>query len=399
MSRSMGHKRILLFGFPFQALTRDIWLICLSNVIGAFGEGLYFWIFPLYVRSLQADYLQVGIIFSILYGASALSPLIGGILADRFDRKKISIIAWTPWVLAPLIYSFAENWLQLIPGAICWGISMVGLPAINAYVATSTTDRQELASVFSFVWSTYYFSYIFAPAAGSYLATVFEMRWVLRLSALLSAAATMVFFFIRSQYSPKNTAEGRIDAAPSVEERRLFRRILVWSTFLMIITFFMSIVRPYVPTFLSEVAGFGEIHVGLFGSVYFAGTTFIGIAIGRLGDKWRESGALSVCLLLYVGPILSVLLFREPFFLMIIAFLFGGSAAIPALINSIVGKIAPENKLGLWISIPQTLSWLASFAAPYLGGYLYTQSFYYAFITSVSAIPFLLILAIFKLKE
>jgi len=169
----------------------------------------------------------------------------------------------------------------------------------------------------------------------------------------------------------------------------------------------MSIVRPYVPTFLSEVVGFGEIHVGLFGSVYFAGTTFIGIAIGRfigiaigrLGDKWRESGALSVCLLLYVGPILSVLLFREPFFLMIIAFLFGGSAAIPALINSIVGKIAPENKLGLWISIPQTLSWLASFAAPYLRGYLYTQSFYYAFITSVSAIPFLLIFAIFKLKE
>jgi MFS family permease len=348
---------------------------------------------------LHADYLQVGIVFSVLYGASALSPFVGGILADRFDRKKISIIAWTPWVFAPLIYSFAENWLQLIPGAICWGISMIGLPAINAYIITSTTDKQKLASVFSFVWSTYSFSYVFAPAAGSSLATIVEMRWVLRLSTLLSALATMVFFFLHSQYPPKNVTEGHIQTASPVEEQRLFHRILVWSTFLMIITFFMSITRPYVPTFLAEEVGFDEVHVGLFGSAYFAGTTFIGIAIGRLGDKWRESGALSVCLLLYTWSIVSLLLLREPFFLMLVAFLFGGSAAVPALINSIVGKVAPENKLGMWISIPQTLSWLASFAAPYLGGYLYTQSFYYAFIASVSTIPFLVILALFKLKE
>jgi len=399
MSRLTGYKRILLFGVPFQAFTRDIWLICLSNVIGAFGEGLYFWIFPLYIRSLQADYLQVGIVFSFLYGASTLSPFVGGILADRFDRKKISIIAWTPWVLAPLIYSFAENWLQLIPGAICWGISMIGLPAINAYVITSTTDKEKLASVFSFVWSTYSFSYIFAPAAGSYLATIIGMRWVLRLSTLLSATATMVFFFLHSQYPPKNTAERHIETASSVEEKRLFRKIFVWSAFLMIATFFMSIARPYVPTFLAEEVGLNEVYVGLFGSIYFAGATFLGIAMGHLGDKWKESGALSVCLLLYIGSIVPLLFLREPFLLMPVAFLFGGSAAMPALINSIVGKIAPENKLGLWISIPQTLSWLPSFAAPYLGGYLYTQSFYYAFIASVSVLPFLILFVLFRLKE
>ena len=123
MSRITEYKRILLSGFPFEAFTKDIWLICLSNVIGAFGEGLYFWIFPLYVRSLQADYIQLGIVYSALNGSAALSPLLGGILADRFDRKKIVIAAWIPWVFVPLIYSFAENWQQLIPEAICWGIS------------------------------------------------------------------------------------------------------------------------------------------------------------------------------------------------------------------------------------------------------------------------------------
>jgi hypothetical protein len=40
------YMRILSFGVPFKAFTRDIWLICISNVVGAFGEGLDFWVFP-----------------------------------------------------------------------------------------------------------------------------------------------------------------------------------------------------------------------------------------------------------------------------------------------------------------------------------------------------------------
>jgi MFS family permease len=94
VSKMVIYGQALFRGFPFKAFTRDIWLICLSNVIGAFGEGLYFYVFPLYIRALQADYVQIGLVFSALYGASALTLLLGGVLADRFDRKKILIMGW-----------------------------------------------------------------------------------------------------------------------------------------------------------------------------------------------------------------------------------------------------------------------------------------------------------------
>ena len=143
------YRRILSFAFPSEALTRDVLLICLSNVIGAFGEGLYSWVFPLYARPLQADYLQLGIVLSTVIGFAALVPLPGGLLADRYDRKKILILSWTPWVLAPLIYSFAGNWVQLIPGTFCFGISMIGIPAVNAYVITAVPNKKTLTQALS----------------------------------------------------------------------------------------------------------------------------------------------------------------------------------------------------------------------------------------------------------
>jgi len=198
-----GFKHLLSLAFPSEGLTRDVLLICLSNVVGALGEGLYFWFFPLYIRSLGADYVQLGLVLSTLMGFAALVPLFGGLLADRFDRKKILILSWTPWVFAPLIYSFASNWVQLIPGTFCWGLSMIGLPAVTAYVITCVSDKTKLASVLAVVWASYSVSYIFAPGIGGYLATIMGMQWVLRVSTVLSAVATGVFFFVHAQYPRK----------------------------------------------------------------------------------------------------------------------------------------------------------------------------------------------------
>jgi MFS family permease len=127
--------------------------------------------------------------------------------------------------------------------------------------------------------------------------------------------------------------------------------------------------------------------------------TFIGIAIGHLGDKWRKSSAISLCLLLYTVSIVPLLLVRETFSLLSIAFILGGSAVSGSLVSSFVGTIAPQAKQGLWVSIPQTFSFVASVVAPYIGGYLYSLSPYYAFVVSVSGIPFLALFALIRLRD
>jgi MFS family permease len=399
LSRIVAFKRILSYGVPFEALTRDIWLICLSLAIGAFGEGLYFWVFPLYIRELHADYVQLGTVYSVLLGVSALVGLAGGFLADRCDRKKLLIAGWILWIFAPLVYSFASEWPQLIPGAVCWGASNISGPAIIAYVITTVTDQKRVASVVTFVFSMFTLSYVFAPAVGGYLAAFAGMRFVLQASTILIAGSTCVFLFIRSQHPKKDNSEEEHTSVNSDEKKRRIRKLLMWTSFFTVATFFLSLARNLVPVFLFEQAGLSEFYVGVFGSINFAGMTLIGIATGRVGDKWKKSGAVSIALSLFIFSMVSMLMTRDTTALMILAFGYGGSAVIGSMVSSIVGTIAPKARRGLWLSIPQNLSLLAAFAAPYLGGYLYTYSPVLTFIVSIAAVSLLLVFSAMALRD
>lgn len=385
------------YGVPFQALSHDVWLICLSCIIGAFGEGLYFWVFPLYIRELHADYLQLGLVYSVLLGVSALVGIAGGVLADRNDRKKLLLLGWALWIFAPLIYSFATVWTWLIPGAVCWGASNVSSPALAAYVITAVTDKTKIASVVTFVFSTFTFSYIFAPAVGSYLGTIIGMKTVLLISTSLLVVSTCVLLFIRNQ-RPKRDNTSNTSSAMQNRKKPLFT-LLLWTSFFASVTFFFTLARNFIPVFLSEQANLSEFYVGLFGSVNYAGMTFVGIAMGRLGDRWRKSGAIAVCLFLFAVSLIPILIVRDQTVLVLLAFGYGGSAVTGSLVSSHIGTIAPESRRGLWISIPQSLGLFAGFAAPYLGGFLYTYSPIYTFVAAVIPMPFLFAFALLVLRD
>ena len=96
-------------------LNRDLKLIVLSNLMGAVGEGLYFYIWSLYILELKADPIYLGALISILYFISAITPIPGGFLADKYDRKKVVIFAWMMWATTPLLYSMATDWTQILP--------------------------------------------------------------------------------------------------------------------------------------------------------------------------------------------------------------------------------------------------------------------------------------------
>jgi len=231
------------------------------------------------------------------------------------------------------------------------------------------------------------------------LSTIAGMRPVLYLSTLLIVVSTGVLFFIGSQCPLRKGPDEHHSPLALAERKGQLRKLLLWSCFLTLTTFFTSLVRNFVPIFLSEKASLSEFYIGLFGSVNFAGMTFVGITMGRLGDRWKKSGAISISLLFFIGSMVPMLLVRDPAILMLLAFVYGGSAVTGSLVSSFVGTIAPETRRGLWLSIPQSLSLLAAFAAPYLGGFLYTYSPYYAFIASIVAAPFLLMFSMLVLKD
>jgi len=386
-------RRILSFGFPFEALTRDIKLICLSNFIGAFGEGLYIFTLSLYLLDLHATIVEVGAFFSIMYLFSALAPIPGGFLADKYDRKMVIFFSWGLWVFTPLIYYFSNNWIEMIPGGILWGASMLGAPAINAYIVTSAKDKTKTATLLATFISTWSLGYIFSPAIGGYLTDKIGMKQVLLITTLFSAVCTSIYLFISSQHAPKKTEH---KSMPKEISSDIKKRLVAWSLLYAALLFAVQTARTLIAPFLATTISADRFYVGIFGSVNFAGTAFLGLLVARMGDRWGKIEGVLLCVLMHVLTVEAMLFVSNSAFLLFVAFFWGGAITYGALINSAIGAIAPEASRAKWISIPMTASMTAAVIAPYLSGYLYEISPYMPFVVSLFSIIPVILLALAK---
>jgi len=391
MSKSK-HKSAQFPNFLSGALNRDLKLIFVSTLIGAFGDGLYYWMLPLYVRALGAGPVEVGIFFSITCLTAAFTLILGGLLADKYDRKKVIILGWLVWLPVPILFSLAANWIQLLPGAVLYGC-WIGQPAFSSYIVASAV-KEKMMLTFAIISSSWSFGYFFSPALGSYISTVVGMRWVFCLAFLLYASCTCGLLFINSQRVGTQFSE--LSLSTALVKRK---KIIVWTIFFAVIMFFMFLIRQLVPQILSDEYNLSEFHIGVLGSITFLGSAPLGIILGRIGDKWKKAGTISVCMILSCVSIITLVSFNNFFTLSLACFLLGASFTTWSLIGAVVGSFAPETLRARWISFPLSASMLAAFLAPYLGGLLYESSHYYPFLVFIMATALLSVLALAKLFE
>lgn len=357
-------QRLKVLGVPFKALNRDLKLIFVSNIIGSFGDGLYSFLLPVYIRTaLGASPVNVGLLYAVMILAATVTTFLGGFLADRYDRKRIIFLSWTAWLPVPLIFSYASHWTQLFPAMAVYGC-MVSTPAVNAYIA-SVTSRRKVTSTFTTISAAWWGGYIFSPTIGGLLYKIRGMKILFYLAFVFYAMAMVVLLFIRSQ---------RVNLRNAQSQGSDRKDMIRWVIFFAVIMFFNFLIRPFTPTFLKDAYGFDTFQIGVLGSFSFAGSASLGLLIGKIGDRWGNMRAVSICMSMMAVSI-GLLINVNDFFMLVPIFFMMGVNFIPwALMNAAMGSTAPESIRGKWIGAAQTASLFAAFMAPYVGGVLYEIS-------------------------
>jgi len=359
--------------------------------VGSFGDGLYAYLLPVYMsNTLGADSVQIGILYAVLSLSAALTLLISGTLADRYDRKKIMIAGWLAWLPVPLIFSSAANWIGMVPGMIMWGF-WLGQPAGTAYIVTAA-DPSMLTLTFTTMSAAWSMGYIFSPALGGFMSGDIGMKPVFYIAFILYSLACLTLFFIKSQRA-KNV-QTRTENDYSFKELLKTRKLLIMTIFFAVLMFVLAMFRPFIPEFVADVYKLSDFQVGVLGSISFASSAVLSLLLGRLGDKKGKSYPLALsAILTSVSTVL--LLLSGNFAILAVSFLLiGGSYLTWSLLSAIAGPMAPESCRARWVAVPQTVSMFASFIAPYLGGLLYAFSPEYPFVVAAAVMPVLALLAV-----
>jgi MFS family permease len=230
--RSLLHQ-----AFPFHTLNRDLKILFLSNLLASFGDRLTIYLLPLFIRNLNTTPENVGLLYSVLMIASATTIIPGGLLADRYDLKKIMVIGWAVWVPVPLLFAFATDWTQLVPAMFFYGVLFSG-PASSAYIV-GRAQEGKMTSTFSILVAAWGMGYMFAPTVAGYLAGTVGMQWVFILTAVLYLVTTVMLTLISSQHTGRSgPAETTQTATKTIAFKR--RRIAYLSVLFAAVMFSLS---------------------------------------------------------------------------------------------------------------------------------------------------------------
>src|SRR5262245_53859323 len=108
----------------------DVFCMAAAGFIWASGYSLYVNFFPLYIKELGGNEYHVSLITSIPLFMGVLG-ILGGILCDYIDRKKIILFGWAITIPGPLIWFFADNWQWLAVGQVVLSLSFLIGPAVT----------------------------------------------------------------------------------------------------------------------------------------------------------------------------------------------------------------------------------------------------------------------------
>lgn len=357
-------------------------MMTLSLFLWGWGYGLYAYVFPLYIRSLGASPGQVGVVYSVMMVALALSYIPGGVIADKYERKRTMILSWLVGVPAPLLYYFARDYKVVAAASALYSLSMIGYPAMNAYAATRAPAGMS-GLVFGVINSGYAAGMIASPILGGWLAQVIGTRNVFLITFVFFLASVAVLCLVDQQAPSASSSHGSAhteDAAAGyaglLRQKRFVRFVVTYSC--MAVAYYM--IQPLIPQYLGDEMGTSFAFIGLTGSIMSLGQAVITVILGRCADKWGTVVALGGNALVFSAAMLGLVTVRSLVPLAGVLFFAGafmaGQGVALAGVGEVLGGSATGRAFGLFNLAVAT----SSIIGPYAGGVLYERS---------SAAPFL----------
>ncbi|MCJ7619375.1 MAG: MFS transporter [Anaerolineae bacterium] len=370
-------------------LSRDNFLVMLSMLFWGAGEGLWFYVQPLYIKSLGADSLEIGFVLSLAPVLMVLILIPSGILADRHGRKKMMVGGSVMGTVAVLLLASARDWRQSIVGFLLYWGSTGCLPAFHAYVAHAS-DRKDLNRNFSLIYAAFAVGMIIFPTVGGFLAERVGFPLALCTAAAFYAVSTLLVVAVREQpVAPTTAGFGLRDVLSN-------SRLMIICTVSVFIFLAMFLGQPFAPNYVEEVVGLELVWIGFLGSAHALGATVLGVVLGKLSEG---VAGLVVGQALVLVSLLLLLRFQAIPVLALSFFLRGAFNACRALTLGQMGKVMGETASGLAYGLLNTAMGLPWVLAPYMAAWLYTSRPALPFMVSAAMIAAMMIVSVVLLRD
>ena len=377
-------KQINAVTRALSLLTRNLWLFLFTMVLANIAGEMYLNMLPLYLKSLDADVIQVGLFFTIAAILPLVLQIVGGWISDNLGRLRSVAIGSSLGVLSYIGVILAPTWQWVLGGHSLQSITraLVG-PSFGAFIAEESAEENR-ARVYGVVNVIYTVVAVIGPPLGGWLADTYGFRMMLGVAMLFYTIATIIRIFMAKNASKSG---GRESKPNKLTVKHLGKSLWVIGglmfgggllTWLLItdgardISYTMSF--QLLPIYLKDNAGLGYTEIGWLSSISGVAGMLIGIPAGWFADKKGERLSIVIGFVLELIALLLFINMDGFVWYAVIWAMFGMAGAImsPAY-QSLLSKAIPEKMRGTAFGLIDSSLGLFSLPAPAIGAYLWER--------------------------
>ena len=346
-----------------------------------------FW--GLYLKNeLGADMMAIGLLSTIATSDRLLFQLPGGLLADRFGRRKIIVIGTALRLIPPIFYLLAGHWTHVIPAVLISGAASVYMPAFNAIIADSLPEEERGAGYGAYRTITAT-PQIFSPLIGGYLMDMFGYREGVKIFLIVSFIVTIFVTYTRWKVL-QETLDNKENQKTIDEENKTWKEQIsgsfelprsIWAMVVVSLfgSFGLRMVWDFMPLYAIEIIGLTNTQWGLIQTTSGIVAAILAMPGGMLSDRLGRKPLILVSRLvspitIYATTIATSFEMYYPISIIsAIGNALGGGGMFvggPAW-NALIADLVPREKRGTVMGTMGTLSGLVATPSSWIGGYLW----------------------------
>jgi predicted MFS family arabinose efflux permease len=287
-----------------------------------------------------------------------LFTLVGGVIADRIDRRHILLgsqfVQMFCAILLAVLFSFGvvQIWHILALSFVVGTAQAFGGPAYQSLIPT-LVDKQDLPNAIALNSIQFNVGRMIGPALGLLAFTRLGPAWCFYFNGLSYVAVIITLWLVKSRFTPKRSTESMLE---SMKQGFVFIQSQSFMTALIVIAFLMTMLgiplMTFLPVFAKDVfsqdAGGYTVLLEVSGAGSILGALLVA-TFHQNHDKWRMAMATMIFLgITVIGFALSGNLIVSYVMLFL-----AGAALIAsfAMVSSLVQEIVTDDMRGRVMSV------------------------------------------------
>lgn len=365
-----------------KLFSKDFTLVVIGQIISLFGNATIRFALPLYLLNLTGSSALYGAVTACAFIPAILLSPVGGIVADRVNKRNIMVILDFFTAAVIMVFSLLMNGGNLIllltvTLMLLYGIASAYQPSVQASIPV-LVDRDNFMAANSIINTISSFASLTGPVLGGILYSAYGLEIVLWICAVCFLMSAVMEIFIKIPFQ-KQVSDGGIlktagrDFAESIyfirkDKPVIGKAVLAISGINLFLSAMIIVALPYLVTEVlnfeasqaNKLYGFAE---GALAAGGLAGGIAAGVFAKRL--KIHKSGNLVIACAVCVFPISAALVLFSSGMVNYIVILVCSftimifSTIFTVQMMSFVQSETPQNLIGKVIAVCLTISMCA----------------------------------------